>query len=138
MIDYQNDWLYSLIFAYADRSWHASHRSTNTLDRQHLLISEWSDAADAHCRGETVRTWIRDDDGLNEISLNQYEQCTKRNNAIVFRFILTRFHISSNRKHVVYNQNETPRSGSGCRFIVEGKGSSAKLITDETAGMWIS
>lgn len=138
MIDYQTDWLYALVFAHADGSWHMCCGSVSKVHWQYLLISEWSSAEDAHCRGEIVRAWVRNDDGLKEISLDQYEQHSKRISGPLFPFIFIRFHISSNRKHVVYNENEASRSGSGCRYIVDGEGASAKLLVDETAGMWIS
>ena len=85
-----------------------------------------------------MRAWFRDNDGLNEISIQKYKQHKKKIRGRIYPFILIRFHISPDRRLVVYGQTEASTAGSGCRFIVDGDGASATLRPDPDGGFWIS
>jgi hypothetical protein len=143
--DWRTDWLYALIFARAEDSWEEFCRTRNP-DSEHWrygLIAEWSAADDdPHCCGMPVRAWAwtRDDDGLNEISIRQYEQhmSEKKPEEPAYPFVQVAFHISPDRKHVVYSEHPGPKGGWGRRFIVDGEGESASLRPDPDAGGWIS
>ena len=106
---------------------------------KHVLICEWSAADDSFCCGEPLRAWQRDTDGLMELPIGEYEQQKKeKSRGPMYPYILVDFHIFADRSHVVIGDHQASRAGSGCRYVVEGKGTVAKLAFDATGGAWIS
>lgn len=90
------------------------------------------------CDGDPIRAWTVDDNGVAEISLEELALHKKEIRDRIYPFILIEFHIHRDRKHVVLGHTEASTAGSGCVYRVHRNGPDAKLIPDESFGMWIS
>jgi hypothetical protein len=136
--DWRTDWLYGLVLRNAERWWEWCSRVPDRKVWRYVLIEEWSSAKDSMCRGKVVRSWIRDAEGLREISLEEYKQHKRKIHRRIYPFIIMEFHIQPNRKHVVLGNRQASTAGRGSRYLVEGEGDQAELIPDPTGSSWVS
>ncbi len=136
--DWQSDWLYALVLGEAGRYWSWCKPDPTSGGWRYVLIEEWSSYSRASCRGKMFRAWIRDADGLREITLDEYKQYKRTNRSGSYPYVLVRFHILPDRDRVVLGMHTGNRSGRGARYLVEGEGDEAKLTIDPTGGIWMS
>jgi len=141
--DWENDWLYSLIFGDAEICWQNRKRELNLIDPEgkfgrYVLLEEYGASKDSMVCGEVLRAWTVDDDGLVEITLAEHTLHIQETKGPFYPFVLKQFHIHSNRKTVVLGQSEGPTCGRGCVYRVSHSGQVAQLVVDESFGFWIS
>jgi hypothetical protein len=136
--DWRSDSVYSAIFRKAENAWDHCRRAQNDDHWQYVLIEEWSEAEGPRCGGKIIRAWVRDAKGLQEISLQEYNQQKRKINSPIYPFIIVQFHLPANRKHVVFGTRYASLAGQGTRYVIEGEGDTAKLVPDPTAGFWES
>jgi hypothetical protein len=105
---------------------------------QYVLIEEWSSNNASMCSGKVVRAWIRDAEGLREISLQEYKQRKRTIHGRIYPFVLMAFHIQADRQRVVLGSRQASTAGRGSRYLVEGEGEGANLTPDPTGGFWVS
>src|SRR5262245_20679107 len=139
LADWRSDWLYALVLREADPDWEWCCRVPDGNFWRYVLIEEWSSANDySMCCGKVVRAWVRDADGLREITIDEYKQHKRKIRGRIYPFVIMAFHISADRQRVVLGHRQASTAGTGCRYIVQGQGEGAKLETDPTSGSWIS
>ncbi len=132
------DWLYNLILGKAEKYWEVQKRISNEHGK-YVLIAERSSERDGHYTGDVVQSWIRDKEGLREISLNEHAKHTdKIHNSDIYPFILMQFYIFPDRQCVIIGTQEASRSGSGGEFIVQVNEGKAKLEPDVHGSFWVS
>ena len=136
--DWRNDWLYTLVLREADSAWQWCNQVPERDFWRYVLVEEWSSASGAHCGGEVVRAWIRDGEGLREITMAEYEQQKRRIRGRMYPFILVQFHIEPERTRVILGRREASTAGTGHRYLVRGEGDKASLEGDPTGGAWTS
>ena len=145
---WQNDWLYALVLRKAQPRWeqgdHVPEEEREERRKgektEDYLIGEWSSAEVelGMCRGTVVRAWMRDQDGLRQISLEEYEQHRAKIGGLRFPFVLMQFHILSNRERVVLGKTRGMLAGWGRTYLVVEHGDNASLEPDPAGGAWIS
>ncbi len=81
---------------------------------------------------------MRDESGLRQIGLEEFEQHQKKIRGSIYPFILFTFDISENRQQVAISQQEASRAGFGQNYLIEGEGEQAHLVVDAKGGGWIS
>jgi hypothetical protein len=136
--DWHSDWLYQLVFREVEDAWKWCRRVPNSKAWQYVLVEEWSAARDSMCSGRLVRAWVRDSDGLREISLEEHKQHKRKIHSRIYPFVIVSFHIRPDRRKVVLGRREANTAGRGCGYLVEGEGETARLVRDPAAGFWIS
>jgi hypothetical protein len=144
MPEWRGDWLYALILRQCEEYWGRCNLFPDEDWWRYVLIEEWSDAEKAWCRGEVVRAWVRDAQGLREITLRELRRHIRliRPRRLIhcrfFPFILVRFHIHGDRQRVALGFLEAGTAGGGWTFLVRGEGESAELEWDQSGGAWTS
>ena len=137
--DWKTDWIYQLVFREVEDAWqqclHVRKRDSKVW--RYVLVAETTSTFDSVCVGRTVRAWVRDESGLREIGLEEYEQHVKKIRGSIYPFILFTFNISENRQQVAISQREASRAGFGRNYLIEGEGEQAHLVVDAKGG-WIS
>jgi hypothetical protein len=135
---WQNDWLYALVLREAEADWEWCNLLPDRDVWRYVLIEEWSSAHGSMCEGKLVRAWVRDSDGLRQISLNEHKRHKRRIRGRIFPFVMMMFHIQPDRTRVVLGHRQANTAGTGCRYLVQGEGVEAKLEFDPSGGGWIS
>src|SRR4051812_26377400 len=96
--EWKTDWLYALVFKELD-SW------CSCADPEYFyLIAEHDADNGSQCTGSIIRAWLRDQDGMKEISIDEHLALKKlRHDESRFRYeCLAHFHIQPDRQHIVY------------------------------------
>jgi hypothetical protein len=138
-MDWKSDWLYKLIFQEVEETWNnGCRRSKNPAHWRYVLVEEWTSADGVMCDGRVVRTWVRDENGLSKISLLAHAKRKLHARGLMFPFIILLFHIPEDRKRVVLGRIRGSLDGFGSRYLVQGEGEQARLVTDPEAGFWQS
>jgi hypothetical protein len=141
---WQNDWLYQLVFQFAEKTWKANiwiaERHPDAVDEKGLpkpvLIEEFNESDDSMVVGPPARAWLRDERGLIPIDQDQASLLKARTHGGILHQL--QFFIWPDRSHVTIGERCHSRSGSGTRFRVIGEGDVARLEADPGAGFWIS
>lgn len=143
--DWRDDWLYLLVLRDAEETWAHRKREMQMIDNadesahwKYVLVEEYGSSEDSMCRGDVLRAWTVDDNGLAEIPLDEHVLHIQEIEQRIYPFILMQFHIHPNRKNVVLGHVEASTAGSGCVYRVQGHGSNAQLLSDESFGFWVS
>jgi len=131
--DWKTDWLYALIFRELD-DWCKCFEPD-----EYYLIEERDTDDGSVCTGAIIRAWRRNLQGIEEITLQEHLNLTKRRGEII-RFgaeYLARFHIHADRQRVVYGWSTNYLvGGDGGRYRVVGSPEDATL--EYEGGGWIS
>lgn len=136
--DWRDDWLYALVLRQAEQNWEWCRRARDRDVWQYVLVGEWSSADGAMCHGEVVRAWVRDAEGLREITPGEYGRHLQRVRGRTYPFVLVSFHIHSDRQRVALGMHAATTAGGGCRYLVHGKVAAATLEPDPQGGAWRS
>src|SRR5262249_41675065 len=97
-VDWQTDWLYSLILQKADTAWEWCQSVPGRDVWKYVVVEEYSSADDSMCQGDVVRAWVRDEDGLRQISLEEHaEHQGKLDGKDIYPFVLVHFHVHPDR-----------------------------------------
>src|SRR5262249_45271363 len=137
-VDWQSDWLYSLILREADKAWDWCQSAPGDLWK-YVVIEEYSSGDDSMCQGDVIRAWVRDESGLRQISLAEHaEHQRKLEGKDIYPFVMLHFHVPVDRRHVIIGQSQAALVGSGTGYLVEGTGRDAMLVPDPEAGFWVS
>ncbi len=78
--DWKTDWIYQLVFREVEDAWQQClHvRKHDSKAWQYVLVAETTSTFDSVCVGRRVRAWVRDESGLREIGLEEFEQHEKK------------------------------------------------------------
>ncbi len=86
-----------------------------------------------------VRWWVRDAQGLRQVSRSTYYRCAKASrDAHKWEPMTVDFSIDWSTMTVYIAQVVGPLAGSGEHYTVEGTGGGARLVLDESLPRWIS
>jgi hypothetical protein len=139
---WRKDWLYDAVFRQVDRE--CLESGVPRLDGRGrgmpVLVLEYERSADDHVCGRVGRGWMRDERGLIELDADQRSLLLAHlwDDTEDGRMQLVRFHISPDRRRVVWGWHGASIAGQGTTLIVEGIGVEARLVRDPTAGLWRS
>ncbi len=120
------DWLYELIFEKVERNWKICELSKRTQRWSYVLAEEYRTTN----TGESVvtRAWIRDVDGLREISLEEHFSHKRiMFREILYPFILFSFRVDSRHGRFLLNEAGDQSCGFGAAYRIEGMGEEASL-----------
>lgn len=136
-IYWQSDPLYKLILHKAEELW----RWCKPDDQysQYVLIEETSDEYEGIPAGNTIRSWIRDTNGVREISKRELAQHIEKIEDSYSPFIRMTFYVFPDREHVSIGESTRGRSGMGVQYVVRRYNDIAKLEPDPdgTSSGWI-
>ena len=127
--DWQSDGLYQLILQQAEELW--KHCKPGKVDwHQYVLIAEKITEHAGYCIGETVHAWIRDSNGLREISVEEHLHHITKITDHSFPFILMEFYIFPTRERVIIQNRGSTRNARGMQCKIQSDGKTIKLIPD--------
>jgi len=138
LADWRDDWLYALVFRRVEQNWESCSRVRDRDVWQYVLVGEWSTADKVMCRGEVVRAWVRDEDGLREVTPDEYGRHKRRIRGRIYPFVLVSFHIHPDRQRVVFGVRQASTAGIGGQYLVRGEGETGELEADPEGGFWRS
>jgi hypothetical protein len=75
--EWRSDWLYSLVFKELENHWSMPIKPTAPDDISYVLFEEWSADDGGDCTGVVIRAWVRDENGVNEITLQEHSEYIK-------------------------------------------------------------
>ena len=136
-IDWKSDWLYKLILIKADGYWKWCKPDDKSC--QYVLVEETSTVYRGIPVGDTIRSWIRDANGLREISAKEYAKHIEKIDDRFFPFIRMTFYIFPDREHVSIGESSSGSYGAGRKYIVRRHNDTAQLEPgpDDTRWSWI-
>jgi len=139
--DWRDDWLYALVLYKAEDLWQQWRNPARDPDiAAYVLVEEWSSRQGIRCSGELAHVWVRDADGLREITVIEREQHRQKlfPPRPINPFVLLQFYVEPDRQSILYVLTFGIRAASGGWYKVQGAGQQARLEPDMTRGMWIS
>jgi hypothetical protein len=98
--DWNTDWLYAMIFREVDKNWDEIRQPPsrpNAITWSYILVEEWSSAEGPECKGTLQKVWIRNEDGLHEITGEEHAEHKRKIQSSIFPFVTMSFHIHSDR-----------------------------------------
>jgi hypothetical protein len=143
-VGWKSDWLYHIIFREVERVWaHTRREGEGTYgpapDRFYIQQhSEYTSTSLLLCSGYILRLWSFDG---SEFTLLPHEKSGIYDTTIRGMFYIEgsiRFHITNDRKNVIWNAWFGPRYARGKAFCVIGQGKKATLEKATAFMEWIS
>lgn len=135
-LDWRTDGIYQLVLQKVEKTW-LDWCKPDAKFWRYVLVEEYSLATRSHS-GNMVRGWVRDENGLREISLEEYKQHRRKIHGRIFPFVLVSFHIHANRQRITIKTLQASTADTGGEYLIEGEGDAAKLVFDPEGGFWIS
>jgi len=127
--NWQSDSLYRLILQQAEELW--KNCKPGLVDwYQYVLIAEKITEHAGYCIGDTIHAWIRDSNGLREISVEEHIHHIARVTDDVFPFILMEFYVFPNRERVIIQRRGSNKDARGLQLTIQREGKNIKLIPD--------
>ncbi len=130
-------WLRDLVFREIERKWeHAQSKKGG--DDRYLLIAECSGKWTGMFHGLIVRAWIRDHDGLRQISIREYQRHVQRTRqGEPWPLVLVSFNFDNAQRKVALSYIQAGRLGHGDEYDVVGNDKDAKLVKNSRHGGFI-
>jgi hypothetical protein len=145
---WKTDWLYRLLFSEVARLWNrASKEAASSPEGEEsspeaFLIREFTqgDTRNSRCLPPVRRQWIYRGESFEEITnADAYKHTNDETiRGMFFTTSSIAFHITPDRKQVIFLYALGPRYGKGRVYLVHHQGSQGSLIPDQNAIGWIA
>lgn len=141
---WKSDWLYNLVFNEVERLWtQVQKEGTGKFgfapERFYVQQFENADWQELNCLPPIIRSWIFD--GLVPTLLSNSSKplaIDQTSRGMFFVSGTVHFHISNNRKEILWTYRLGRRYGRGMVFSVEGQGKASSLQRNASFGEWVS
>ena len=125
--DWQSDPLYKLILQQAEELW--KNCKPGIVDwYQYVLVAEKITEHSGYCIGDTTRAWIRDSNGLREISVEEHIHHIAKVTDDFYPFILMEFYIFPERERVIIQRRGSNKDARGMQLSIQRAGKNIKLV----------
>jgi hypothetical protein len=142
-MSWKSDWLYKLIFIEVEQLWSTAQKQGQGKfgPAPELLYIQQHTAFTENillCSGAIACLWSYDGVVYQEIPEGRTIIHNQTIQGMFFTHGSVRFHITPDRKTVVWNHFLGPRYGRGKAFDVKGQGRTGRLMQSTTYNEWIS